>query len=305
MSGRDLVAGIDIGGTNVKAGIVDLATNEVLASCDFPTEHDSEQAFLDGLARAVEELSAQAGTPRAAGISIGSYVFADGSIDGMSSFVPFLTHGYPLAEKLADALGLPVRVDNDARLICLAEARDGAGRGFSRVLTLTLGTGVGVGLCEDGHPFGGEPFIHLAGHVKVRTGGEYPCLDDEPCYCGMQGCFESTCSGTSLQAYVHDRLGADVSNRELFERAAANDPAAAEIVEWYLDMLARALNQYVYLYCPDVIVIGGGVAKGLEPYEDVINELLVAEVYEGQRTVVRITDLKEDSGILGAASLFA
>ncbi len=305
MSGRDLVAGIDIGGTNVKSGIVDLATNEVLASCDFPTIRDSEQAFLESLAAAVAQLSAQADAPRAAGISIGSYVFSDGSIDGMSSFVPFLTHGYPLAERIGGALGLPVRVDNDARLICLAEARDGAGQGFSRVLTLTLGTGIGVGLCEDGRPFGGEPFIHLAGHVKVRTGGEYPCLDAEPCYCGMEGCFESTCSGTSLQVYVHDRLGADVSNKEMFERAAEGDPAAAEIADWFLDMLARALNQYVYLYCPDVIVIGGGVAKGLERYESDLNDRLVAEVYEGQRTVVRITDLKEDSGILGAASLFA
>ena len=305
MSGRDLVAGIDIGGTNVKAGIVDLATNEVLASCDFPTIRDSEQAFLESLAAAVAQLSAQADAPRAAGISIGSYVFSDGSIDGMSSFVPFLTHGYPLAERIGGALGLPVRVDNDARLICLAEARDGAGQGFSRVLTLTLGTGIGVGLCEDGRPFGGEPFIHLAGHVKVRTGGEYPCLDTEPCYCGMEGCFESTCSGTSLQVYVHDRLGADVSNKEMFERAAEGDPAAAEIADWFLDMLARARNQDVYLYCPDVIVIGGGVAKGLERYESDLNDRLVAEVYEGQRTVVRITDLKEDSGILGAASLFA
>ncbi len=305
MSAPDLVAGIDIGGTNVKAGIVDLATNHVLASCDFPTPHDTEEAFLGSLAGAVSELSRTAGAPWAVGISIGSYVFGDGSIDGMSSFVPFLTHGYPLAERIAGALGLPVRVDNDARLICLAEARDGAGQGFSRVLTLTLGTGVGVGLCEDGHPFGGEPFIHLAGHVKVRTGGEYPCLDSDPCYCGMQGCFESTCSGTSLQKYVHDQLGEDVSNAQVFERAGCGDKRAAAIVDWYLDMLARALNQYVYLYCPDVIVIGGGVAKGLRGYEDKLNEMLVAEVYEGQRTVVRITDLKEDSGILGAASLFA
>jgi len=305
MSAPDLVAGIDIGGTNVKAGIVDLATNHVLASCDFPTPHDTEEAFLGSLAGAVSELSRAAGAPWAAGISIGSYVFGDGSIDGMSSFVPFLTHGYPLAEKITGALGLPVRVDNDARLICLAEARDGAGQGFSRVLTLTLGTGVGVGLCEDGHPFGGEPFIHLAGHVKVRTGGEYPCLDSDPCYCGMQGCFESTCSGTSLQKYVHDQLGEDVSNAQAFERAAGGDERAAAVVDWYLDMLARALNQYVYLYCPDVIVMGGGVAKGLKAYEDKLNEMLVAEVYEGQRTVVRITDLKEDSGILGAASLFA
>lgn len=305
MSAHDLVVGIDIGGTNVKAGIVDLVTNEVLASCGFPTIRDREEAFLKSLSDAVAELSAQVGAPRAAGVSIGSYVFSDGSIDGMSSFVPFLVHGYPLAARVEEAIGLPVRVDNDARLICLAEARDGAGRGYSRVLTLTLGTGIGVGLCEDGRPFGREPFIHLAGHVKVRTGGEYPCLDAEPCYCGMQGCFESTCSGTSLQAYVHDCLGSDVSNAEAFERAERGDPNAQAVVAWYLGMLASALNQYVYLYCPDIIVIGGGVAKGLARFERELNRMVVAEVYEGQRTMVRITSLKEDSGILGAASLFA
>ena len=305
MRGPDLVAGIDIGGTNVKAGIVDLTSNVVLASCDMPTIRDSEQAFLESLVRMVSELSTQVGTPRAAGISIGSYVFADGSIDGMSSFVPFLVQGYPLGQKVGQALGLPVRVDNDARLICLAEARSGAGRGFSRVLTLTLGTGIGVGLCENGAPFGREPFIHLAGHIKVRTGGEYPCLDNRACYCGMRGCFESTCSGTSLQAFVHERLGADVSNQQAFERAAAGDATAQELVTWYLDMLACALNQYVYLYCPDVIVIGGGVAKGLAHYENELNSRLVAEVYGSQRTVVRITELREESGVLGAASLFA
>ena len=305
MSGPDLVVGIDIGGTNVKAGIVDLTGNVVLASCDMPTIRDSEQAFLESLVRMVSELSTQVGTPRAAGISIGSYVFADGSIDGMSSFVPFLVQGYPLGQKVGQALGLPVRVDNDARLICLAEARSGAGRGFSRVLTLTLGTGIGVGLCENGAPFGREPFIHLAGHIKVRTGGEYPCLDNRACYCGMRGCFESTCSGMSLQAFVHERLGADVSNQQAFERAAAGDAAAQELVTWYLDMLACALNQYVYLYCPDVIVIGGGVAKGLARHENELNSRLVAEVYGSQRTVVRITELREESGVLGAASLFA
>lgn len=305
MSAPDLVVGIDIGGTNVKAGIVDLANNMVLVSCDMPTIRDSEQAFLESLVRMVTELSIQAGTPRAAGISIGSYVFADGSIDGMSSFVPFLAQGYPLVQKVGQALGLPVRADNDARLICLAEAHNGAGRGFSRVLTLTLGTGIGVGLCENGRPFGGEPFIHLAGHIKVRTGGEYDCLDKKACYCGMQGCFESTCSGTSLQGFVHDRLGEDVTNEEAFERAAAGDLAAQKVVMWYLDMLSQALNQYVYLYCPDVIVIGGGVAKGLEHYEDDLNRRLVAKVFEGQRTAIRVTRLKGNSGVLGAALLFA
>lgn len=300
-----LVAGIDIGGTRTKMGIVELATGRVLGSRVFATERTDEAIFLDNLAGAASSLAAEVGAPRAAGVSIGSYVFSDGSIDGMSSFVRFLTHGYPLAGRVSQALDLPARVDNDARLIALAETREGAGRGAGRVLTLTLGTGVGVGLCEGGHPVGQDSHIHLAGHVRVREGGEVTGLDEEPCYCGLTGCFESTCSGTSLAKLARAWLGTTISNEWLFELAEARDAAATEVLGYYLEMLSRALNQYVYLYCPDVIVLAGGVAKGLAPYRQRLQDMLVASVWEGQRTEVRMGTLEEDAGIVGAASLFA
>ena len=305
MSSGPLAAGIDIGGTRIKSGIVDLSAGQVLASRVISTERCSEEVFLGKISALVRAYGQDTDNLAGVGISIGSYVFEDGSIDGMSSFVPFLTPGYPLAEKLRGALCMPVRVENDARLICLAESAYGAGQGYRRVLSLTLGTGVGVGLSEDGRPFGRESFIHLAGHIKVRTGREYPFLDEPPCYCGIEGCLESTCSGSSLAKYIRHTLGTDVDNAEMFRRASEGDPQAQSCALWYADNLSEALNQYVYLYCPDVIVLGGGIAKGLGPFLSLLRERLTASVFSGQHTALRLSRLSEEAGILGAACLFA
>lgn len=301
---QNLVVGLDIGGTRIKCGIYNVATHEVLSSDVAPTPRE-EAAFFATISDLVSKQAAQVGQPHAVGVSIGSYVFADGSIDGMSSFVPFLTHGYPLGAKISECLKLPARVDNDARLIALAEAVSGVGAPYHRVLVLTLGTGIGVGLVEDKRPVGADSSMHLAGHILVRAGNEFACLDSEPCYCGQTGCFESTCSGTSLAKLVHDKLEENATNEVLFQRAQAGDKQAQEIVQWYISMLCRALNSYVYIYCPDAIVLAGGVAHALGPWIEHIQKALVAEVYEGQHTDVLLTTLKEDSGIIGAASLFA
>lgn len=300
-----VVCGIDVGGTRTKVGLVDASRpGRVMALDVFPTERESEGAFYRGIAESVCRLVAQTGTrPVGAGVSIGSYVFSDGTIDGLSSMVPFLTHGHPLGQQMSVTLGLPVRVDNDARLICMAEALAGEGRGFGRVLTLTLGTGIGFGLVEDGQLVEDEPRGHLAGHVCVRERDDDPWIDESPCYCGLEGCLEQTCSGTALERVVHRVLGPAVTNKDLFQRSVAGDPVARRVVDRFLGYLLRALNQYVYLYCPDVIVLGGGVARGLESYVDRLQRGIVAEVYQGQHTELRVTRLREESGVIGAAGL--
>ena len=305
--------GIDIGGTRTKLGLVDLDTGAVSGLQVFNTVKESEEGFLQSVAqicRRVLDGQGFAGGDlsgagiQGAGVSIGSYVFADGSIDGMSSFVPFMTQGYPLVQRMERALGLPVRAGNDARLIGLAESRYGAGKDYNRMMSLTLGTGIGVGLCEGGQAVGDEAFFHLAGHIKVRTGGEYPCLDSDPCYCGIEGCFESTCSGTALERYQRETLNTEGSNRVFFDRAKCGDTRAASVLEWYLGYLAEALNQYAYLYAPDVIVLGGGLAKGLAPWESEIERRVTARVHHRHAPEVRISTLMENAGVLGAALLF-
>lgn len=303
-----LAAGIDLGGTRIKLGIVDLETGSVSKTTVFDTCKNSEEAFLQSVSEALGRCLNEQGLSKenltGVGVSIGSYVFADGSIDGMSSFVPFLTEGYPLVQRMEEALQIPVRADNDARLIGLAESRHGAGRGYERTLTITLGTGIGVGICVGGKPLGEEAFFHLAGHVKVRAGGDVPCLDKEPCYCGLAGCFESTCSGTSLETYLHCVWNREMTIRRFFELAQSGDGKALVHLEWFLDCLAEALNQYVYLYCPDLIILGGGVSKGLIPWKEEIAGRIVAKVHGRQKIEIGISSLMEESGVLGAASLF-
>ena len=303
-----LIAGIDIGGTRIKLGIVELGTGNISQVIVFNTHKDSEKSFIhsisNGLDQCLKEYNSTKKNLLGIGISIGSYVFANGSIDGMSSFIPFMVKGYPLITRLEEALCLPVRADNDARLIGLAESRYGAGKSYNRTLTITLGTGIGVGICVDGKPLGKEACFHLAGHVKVRAKNSIPCLDKEPCYCGLTGCFESTCSGTSLEVYLHSEWDLRMTNQKFFDLARKGDKEALRYLDWYLSYLTDALNQYIYLYCPDAIILGGGVSEGLRPWINEIERRIVAKVHSRQNIAVSISSLGEDGGVLGAASLF-
>lgn len=302
------VAGIDIGGTRTKMGIVDLETGEILSLKVFDTCRASETYFYKAMEESLEACLKTADLSKAevfgAGVSIGSYVFQDGVIDGMSCFVPFMTEGYPLIPNMEKALKLPVRADNDVRLIGLAETLYGEGKGYKRTLTITLGSGVGIGVCVDGKPLGDEAFCHLAGHIKVRRGDEEPALDDIPCYCGIKGCLESTCSGTSLGNYIRSVYGPEMTNEKFFALAGQGEEKALNILKWFLDCLGEALNQYIYIYCPDVIILGGGIAKGLLPWQEELKSRMTAKVNFRQKTELKISSLMENSGILGAASLF-
>jgi glucokinase len=301
--------GLDIGGSCIKLGVVELISGKVLASEVFATERHDEEVFYenikDNLRLLLKKLSMDVKQLDGVGISIGSYVYAsDSSIDGMSCFVRFMTYGYPLKKKIEEVLNLPAKIDNDARLIGLSEAKYGAGRGFNRVLTLTLGTGIGVGMSTEGHQASDEAIFHMAGHIRVRDKEEFNWLDVPECYCGINGCFESTCSGSALEIHVHHMLGKEISNREMFQMAELKIPAAVDCVNWYIEMLSRGLNQYVYIYCPDVIVLGGGVSNALAPWLTDIQKNITAKVNQKQETVIRLAELKENGGIIGSSALF-
>ncbi|MDL2229053.1 ROK family protein, partial [Treponema sp. OttesenSCG-928-L16] len=139
----------------------------------------------------------------------------------------------------------------------------------------------------------------------VRESGIFDSVLDT-CYCAVQGCLESTCSGTALAVLTKHIFGKEtkLSNQELFEQANAGNAKAELCTDFFLTMLIRALNQFVYLFCPDIIVIGGGVANSLKPALPRLNEELLAKVYTKHKVAVRISALKEDAGIIGAAAQF-
>ncbi len=298
--------GVDFGGTRTKIGIVDGESGIVKNSVIVDTTGRNEEEFMENFCMQLSGLLSSWRFGKEVilgiGVSIGSYIFSDGGIvDTMGGFIN-IPDGYPLKRELEKRLQMTCLVENDARLIGYAESLFGAGRGYGRVLTLTLGTGVGVGFTIDGKFPDPDAVTHLSGHIKVRSRGEIPCLDEKKCYCAVEGCLESTCSGTALESMAKDALGVD--NKRLFDLAGQGEKRALDIVYRYLDYLIVGLNQYVYCFAPDIIILGGGVSGRLESYLDYIKKGMKARIHCNYSVDVAVAELKEDGGILGAAAMF-
>jgi predicted NBD/HSP70 family sugar kinase len=304
---KRFILGLDVGGTRCKIGLVDISAGAIKRSDVFPTDKYDVKSFFSTIYEKCCQINKSSeNSAEGMGIGVLTYVFADGKLDSTWGYVPFLDYLH-LAHRMKELTGLPCRICNDAEAVARAEAIYGAGCDYSRVLTLTLGTGIGVGFMVDGKSQNNGAAIHLAGHIKVRNGGEHSgCLDNPPCYCAVSGCFESSCSGTSLTRLIKYQFGNDNApdNKTIFEMAKSGDPKALYCVDWFLDVLVCALNQYIYIFCPDVIVLGGGLSNFLKPWIKRINSGLQAHVYSTQHTKVLLARLKEKGGILGAAALF-
>ena len=301
-----LAIGVDIGGTRTKTGLVDIGSGQVLDLCVEPTETRDAHRFEQSLGRAIEHVKAKAGIHdtdvRGIGIGVSSFVFADGRVDSTYGFMPFLDD-YPLADRIAQTYNLPCRVENDARLVALGEALYGAGRGYERVLVLTLGTGLGVGLVIDGKLDGQLPYAHMAGHITVTQ-------NDYPCYCGKTGCLESLVSATGLVAAA-TRSGwqpagpnAAVTAETIFRAGETADAQALELVTHLVGHLKTGIDNYTNLFAPDRIVLGGGVAKGLATYLPFLNHSKQVGPYQRYSRSLALSELAEKAGVLGSAALF-
>lgn len=302
------IIGADLGGTRTKIGLVELCSHRVVGTKVIPTAGEDEETLTDRLKSEVCSLAEEHGISKemflGIGISIGSYILPEsGIVDSMCGFIG-IPDNYPLKTVLEQNLSIPCKIENDARLIGYAESLFGAGKEYNRVLTLTLGTGVGVGFVVNKDFPDRDACIHLSGHIKVRGHGAESALDKEKCYCAVEGCLESTCSGTALQKMGRQIFGRKIANSELFQMAAKGEAKSLRLIEKYLDYLIIGLNQYVYIFAPDVIILGGGVSKGLKPFLSYIRERVKAAVWSRYSVEIVLSELNEDSGILGAASLF-
>ncbi|GAB2574298.1 ROK family protein [Spirosoma areae] len=313
---KTLAIGIDIGGTRTKIGLVNLGTGQVEEMLITPTETKDGERFLQHIGEAISQFKAKATANQAhlAGVGFGvpGFVFADGTVDSTYGFLEFM-EDYPLADKIQKQHKLPCLLDNDARVVALGEAIYGQGRGFSRVLVLTLGTGLGLGFTIDGKLDGPLPFAHMGGHLTITT-------NDTVCYCGKTGCLESLVSGAGIcqlasrfdwaQKYPDLPLTAET----IFTQKQAGNPDAQAIVQEYIGYLKTGIDNYVNLYAPDIIVLGGGIAKGLRAVEpahrfgkndvDKLHTPTLLNPYKAYKTTIAISALEEQAGILGSAALF-
>lgn len=300
-----LVIGIDIGGTRTKIGLVDLMAGKVVRSIIEPTEKESAARFESRIKVAIQELITWASTGHhkilGVGFGVPSFVWTDGTIDSTYGFLKFM-EDYPLVKIIESACGIPCRVDNDARTVALGEALFGKGKGYSRMLMLTLGTGLGMGFTQQGKLPELLPYGHMGGHITITE-------NEVPCYCGKTGCLESLVSATGLLATAR-RAGMDGGDNSSFstvnilEAATQGQPVAMAVVKQYLTYLKTGIDNYINIYSPDIIVLGGGLAKGLRDYLPLLADNTLLRAYKNYRVEIVISELEEQAGILGSAALF-
>jgi glucokinase len=307
-----LTVGVDVGGTSVRAGVVD-ADGAVLDTARAPTPR-GEAALEAAVARVIGELAARHPVA-AAGLALAGFVTPD--LRGVR-FAPHLSwRDAPVADRIADRIGMPVVVEHDANAAALAERHFGAAGGASTAVFVALGTGIGAALLIDGRVYRGAYGVAPElGHVRVVPGGR-------PCPCGKSGCWERYCSGTALATTAVELLARDpgrspglhrlvsddpgrVTGRRVAAAAREGDPVACAAVADLAMWLGEGLALVADIFDPELIVIGGGVSVSAPLFLDDAREHYAARVTgSGRRPLARIrtAQLGEGAAVVGAARL--
>ena len=314
--------GIDLGGTNIAAGIVN-DHFEIICKASIPTGADraAEEIAAD-MAALCHQVCEKAGISPSeiASVGIASPGIANHD-DGVIEYCCNIPSFRQFAVCDAVKAGFPVDhvfVENDANAAAWGEAIAGAAKGTSNSIMITLGTGVGGGIIIDGKVISGFNYAGAElGHMVIS-------VDGRPCGCGRKGCWEAYSSATALIRMTEEKLAeceaegretsmtADVvargkvSGRTAFDGMRAGDAAATEVVDTYLHYLAQGLSNIINIFQPEVLSIGGGVSGEGDSFIEALLPEIRREVY-GQGIVkspeIRIAALKNDAGIIGGAVL--
>jgi glucokinase len=299
---RNYIIGVDIGGTRTKSGLVDLASGKVLDTIVQPTEKKDATIFINQVTDVVNKFKPRAleheGIVTGIGFGVPGFMNDQGDVVTTYGFLEFMEN-YPLKKIIEDTFSLPCLLDNDARIVSLGEALYGKGKNFERVLTLTLGTGVGFGFVVNGNFTNSLPVEHMGGHMSVSQEGGV-------CYCGKTGCLEALVSSTGITREIRKlkRWDNDVSAEALFIAATEGNADALRIVDQLIIHLQSAIYNYVNLLAPDIIILGGGITKGLTHFFAKIKNPKYLPPYPGYNFELEVSDLEELAGMLGSAALF-
>ena len=294
--------GINIGGTNIRVGLVDIH-QKLLASRTLPTQIETgAQAIIEAAAKAALALleEHQIQMDQCVGVGVG----VPGTVDWKQGMVRYSNNirweNVHLAEKMGKWFPLPVRISNDADCAALGEAVAGAGKECQDVVMLTLGAGVGGGIILNGNIFeGGGMGGSEIGHMVIAEGGEL-------CTCGRRGCLEAYVSVTALKRETRIVFGREILPEELFRMAADGDKQAEKMVDDYIRMLGTGLVNVVNIFRPQMVLLGGVIMEQEEVILPPLRERMERECFGGRHGKIpelAVAALGSDAGIIGAASL--
>lgn len=321
--------GVDIGGTNISAGLVE---NAAVSAPRIVCKDSVRTEASFGLAKVAENVIAviqsvcdMAGVSPDRAVSIG--IGCPGSVDSASGIVNTARNLNFTNVNLIEAVRaaaeaeyfppLPIYLENDANCAAMGEFVAGAARGTGSAAIVTLGTGVGGGIIIDGKVHSGiNGGAGELGHMVVKAGGH-------PCNCGRKGCFEVYCSATGLIRRTRfaiekhgdntfmKKIAADygkVSARTAFQAAKLGDVYGIEVVNAFIELLGAGITNIINILQPDIVCVGGGVANEGEALLNPLREYVAANVFTKDlqvNTKVALCELGNDAGIIGAAVLYA
>lgn len=315
--------GIDLGGTNIAAGIVN-EKYEIVKKKSTPTlaNRDGKLIIKDmaDLCRSlIEECNLTLDDIEYAGIATPGTANSETGVVEYANNLPFKK--FPIADLLKEYLGVKkVYIENDANAAAKAEAIAGAAKGAKFSVMITLGTGLGGGIVLDGKVYSGFNFAGAElGHIVIQK-------DGRQCTCGRRGCWETYSSATGLtnmtkehvikarqegrKTIIEDMIGGNLDNcnaRVSFAAMKQGDEVGKEIVDEYISYLASGIASIINIFQPNVLSIGGGVCGEKDYLLKPLYELVFNQTYTktgvSPQTELKIAELGNDAGIIGAAVL--
>lgn len=311
------LVGIDLGGTNIKVGIIN-DYYEMVIEKSIPTDVTrGSEAIMKDMAELALSLikEKQLDMESIRGIGIGS----PGIIDSKNGIVTYSNNfnweNIPLAKRIQEYTKLPVRISNDANCAAQGEVIAGAAKNCKNVILLTLGTGIGSGIIHNGiifegeHPGGGE-----IGHTTL-------IMDGEPCTCGRNGCFEAYGSATALinqgksaatinkESILHKLCQgnlASLNGKMIFEGAALGDYVSKEVVSQYIRYVSEGIVNIINVFRPEKILLSGGICNQKENLTDPINDYIRQYCFGKEKVFIPTVEcalLGNTAGMIGAAYL--
>ncbi len=293
--------GVDLGGTKIEC-IALAEDGNVLAKRRVSSPRGDYNATIDAIRDLVGQIAQETGRNGSIGIGIpGTVSPASGLIKNANS--TWLI-GKAFDRDLADALGQPVRIANDANCFALSEAVDGAGAGTDVVFGVILGTGTGGGIVVNGAVLTGPNAI--AGEWGHNPLPWFDAIDEppRPCYCGKESCIETYLSGPALAREHAAATGEELQAQEIADLANNGDEKCRQTLQRYSTRLAKALASVLNVIDPDVVVLGGGLSNIDRLYEDVPR--LWGQYAFSDQISTRLLPAKhgDSSGVRGAAWLW-
>ena len=305
--------GIDVGGTNLKAGLVN-EEGTIVAVERTPLDFQGPEPFAETLAQLAAAVMERGGVEVKDVAYVGMGI--PGAVKGgeilYTANIPM--KNVPLEALFRKHLDLPVLLGNDADCAAVGEWSCGAGRGTKHFVVITLGTGVGGGMILNGKLYSGCGAGGEVGHIVIRQ-------DGVPCNCGRRGCWEAYASATGLiretkeameqhpESALHAVAAANggVEGRTAFQAAEQGDETALAVCRAYAEYLAAGLTNLVNILHPEAVALGGGVAAApehllLEPVREIVARECYARHVDQVPRIIR-AELGNDAGIIGAAML--